>query len=289
MVESSVFPATLAQQQGWVIQLLSGVERIAPEHQLAGQQPDNLCGPYWVATLLRSHGFPNLTPEQVAQSANSVLPIGDPATWLPQGVPSRQDYSLALPETADLRAAGTSVQGLAAAVEGLSNYAYTVVPLRAEWTPDRLEALLQLCHNHPGWNAVPLCNLSTRPLWGSRLAVSQAIAYLSGEPITPPPPDWSVGHFLALAGTVTGKERSLLIACDTYPQFGWQGYHLQSAEALAQALNRGDGTEGGILLFVASGDREQVVQQAKLAGFTIELWDNGSPQHRLTSAMIAES
>jgi hypothetical protein len=276
--ENNVLPATLTQQKDVVIQLLSGADRLAKEHQLSGQQPDNLCGPYWVAMFLRSCGFPSLTPEQVAQNAYSVLLIGDPVTWLPRGARSRQDYSLTLPETSDIQKAGTSVQGLAEAVGVLSNHAFTFVPLRTEWTIASLEALLRLCQDHPEWHAIPLCNVSTRPLWGSELAVSQAIAYLEGQPIDPPPPDWKVGHFLTLAGTITGKARSLLLVCDTYPHFGWQGYHLQSAEAIAQALNREDGHEGGILLFVSSGDREQVVQQAEAAGFAIEFWDNGSPQ-----------
>ena len=66
--------------------------------------------------------------------------------------------------------------------------------------------------------------------------------------------------------------------CDTYPHFGWQGYHLQPLEAIAQALNRGDGYGGGILLFVADGEQAQVRQQAEAQGFTIECWNNGSPQ-----------
>jgi len=59
--------------------------------------------------------------------------------------------------------------------------------------------------------------------------------------------------------------------------FGWQGYHLQSADAIAQALNRGDGCGGGILLFAASQDQTQIEQQAREAGFSVGVWDNGSP------------
>lgn len=263
------------QPNSFVVQLLPGVNRITQEHHLAGQQPDNLCGPYWVAILLRSHGFAS-TPEHVAQIAGSTLPVGDPLTWVPKGASPRQDYSLALPEAADPEASGTSAQGLVDAVSTLSQSAYTFVPLQAQWTADRLEALLHLCQNHPDWQAIPLCNLQTGQLWGSGLTVGAAIAYLEGQSITPPLADWSVGHFLTLAGTVTGKARSLLLIGDTYPSFGWQGYYLQSAEALAQALNRSDGV-GGILLFIATRDREQVEQQARAAGFVIELWDNGSP------------
>ena len=261
--------------QNFSVRLLPGFERIVSEHRLAGQQPDNLCGPYWVAILLRSHGIP-LTPEQVAQVAGSVLPTGNPETWLPSGASSRQDYCLTLPEANDLKDAGTSAQGLMTAVSRLSNNAYSFVPLQANWTADRLKTILQLCESHLHWEAVPLCNLRTDLLWGANLPVGDAIAYLAGGTITPPSADWKVGHFLALAGTVQGS-RSLALLCDTYPKFGWQGYHLQSLDAIAQALNRGDGHGGGILLFVSSSDQEQVESQFKQEGFAIECWDNGSP------------
>ncbi|PSB31834.1 hypothetical protein C7B82_06315 [Stenomitos frigidus ULC18] len=267
---------SIVQQFNFSVQLLPGMIQLAKAHQLAGQQHDNLCGPYWVAMLLRSRGFHQLTPEQVAQLAGSVLPTGDPKTWLPERARSRQDYGLALPVAAGLGDAGTSAQGLITAVTQLSNGAYTLLPIQTEWSAARVETILERCH-HPEWNAVPLCNIRTKPLWGSSLPVSDAIAYLNGATITPPPPDWNVGHFFALAGTVEGSARSLILTCDTYPSFGWQGYHLQPSDAIAQALNRGDGNGGGILLLIATQDKEDVEQVIRGEGFAIGAWDNGSP------------
>ncbi len=97
------------------IQLLPGMSEIVSDRQLAGQQQDNLCGPYWASLLLRSRHFP-ISPEAIARSAGSVLPIGDASSWLPKGAVSRQDYGLALPETDRLQDAGTSAQGLIDAV-----------------------------------------------------------------------------------------------------------------------------------------------------------------------------
>ncbi|MBW4582616.1 MAG: hypothetical protein KME42_23850 [Tildeniella nuda ZEHNDER 1965/U140] len=258
------------------IQLLPGMLQIVGEHQCAGQQPDNLCGPYWAALLLRSRGFHHLTSEYMAQLAGSVLPTGDPITWLPQGAASKQDYELPLPTALRPEDAGTSAQGLMTAV-AMSEHSHTLLPLQTEWSAEKVAAVLELCQKHPAWNAVPLCNVRTGHLWGSHLSVKDAIAYLKGGSISPPPADWNVGHFMALAGTVAGQTRSLVIVCDTYPMFGWQGYHLQSADAIAQALNRDDGYGGGILLFIATHDREQIEQHAQAAGFHIEAWDNGSP------------
>lgn len=258
------------------LQLLPSTPALSHEHQRAGQQPDNLCGPYWVGILLRQSGI-EVTTEQVAQVAGSVLPIGEPQTWLPGGAQSRQDYCLPIPATDCLGDAGTSAQGLVKAIATLSEQTYSLIPLQAEWSADRVMALLSLCREHPEWNAVLLGNLKTGHLWGASLPVSDAIAYLHGQAITPPAADWDVGHFLVLAGTVTGTVNSLVLVCDTYPLFGWQGYHLQSAAAIANALNRGDGAGGGVLLFVATSARLLVEQAAIAQGFQVNIWDNGSP------------
>jgi hypothetical protein len=268
----------MMEQSDFSVQLLPEMVQLAKAHRLAGQQHDNLCGPYWVALLLRSRGFHQLTPEQVAKVAGSVLPTGHPKTWLPNSAKPRQDYGLALPVTVGLGDAGTSAQGLMMAVTQLSDGAYTLVPIQAKWSAERVVALLSLCRSNPDWSAVLLCNIRTDHLWGASLPVSDAIAYLSGETIEPPSADWNVGHFLALAGTVDGSARSLILTCDTYPSFGWQGYHLQPADAIAQALNRGDGNGGGVLLFIATQDKEPVEHVVRAEGFAIEAWDNGSPK-----------
>jgi len=52
---------------------------------------------------------------------------------------------------------------------------------------------------------------------------------------------------------------------------------LQSAEAIAHALNRGDGMGGGILVCVATTYRAQVEEAAIAQDFQVEIWNNGSP------------
>ncbi len=264
------------QDTHFSIQLLPGVLRLAPVHQQAGQQPDNLCGPYWAAMLLRSRGF-TVNVEQVAQRAGSVVPVGDPELWLPRGAMPRPEECASLPTTHSLADAGTSAKGLMAAIEQFSASAYCCIPLMADWTADRVWQIIQLCQAHPDWEAVPLCNLKTGQLWGSHLGVSEAISYLNGHLIQPAAADWDVGHFLVLAGAVAGQINSLVWVCDTYPLFGWQGYHLQLASAIADGLNRGDGYEGGILLFTATYFQAAVEQAVAAIGFQISGWNNGSP------------
>jgi hypothetical protein len=260
----------------FTVHVLPGLPEIAASQQIAGQQPDNLCGPYWVSVLLRSRGI-SVTPETVAQRAGTRLPIGDSRLWLPAGALSKQDDTVPLPRTDRLENAGTAAIGLMQAVATLSQDQYCLLPLQAPWSAEQLWALLHLCRQQPDWAAVPLCNLKTGWLWGSGLALPQAMAYLGGEDITPPPADWNVGHFLILAGLVEGAARSLLWVGDTYPLFGWQGYHLQPPTAVAQALNRNDGAGGGVFLFIATHHRSQVEQQVRALGFHVEVWDNGTP------------
>lgn len=259
------------------VKFLPGAERINQLYRLAGQQPDNLCGPYWVSMLLQAHGVTGVDVTQLALLADSTLPIGDPTYWVPPGASSRQDYSQPLPETANVQEAGTAAIGLVNAVSQASSGRYALVPLRANWSPESLKTLIALCQKNPSWEAVPLCNVQTGHFWGSRIALTEALAYLSGEEISPPKADWDVGHFVTLAGIVEGNKRSLLLVRDTYPIFGWDGYHLQPQDAIASALRRDDGKEGGVFLFVAAENQAEVEQQAREQSFDIASWDNGTP------------
>jgi hypothetical protein len=254
----------------------SGMMKIAAAHRLAGQQHDNLCGTYWAAIFLQSCGLHYIS-EQVAQLAGTVLPIADPLTCVPQGAVSRQDYHLLLPTTPQSEQAGTSVQGLMYAIDHLSQGAYCLIPVQAQWTAQQVWNILELCQHYSSWDVVPLCNVRTSHLWGTDLSIIEAITYLDGDEIAPRPADWDVGHFLVLAGIVSGKARDLILVGDTYPTMGWQGYHLQSADMIAQALNRDDGYQGGILLFAAAEHKAEIELALQSQQLIIESWDNGSP------------
>jgi hypothetical protein len=181
--------------------------------------------------------------------------------------------------------AGTAVYGVIEATSHVSEGRYALVPLRSNWSEKRVKDLLALCEDFPDWQATPICNLQTGFLWGPRLAFAHALAYLKGEHIYPPKIDWNIGHYLTLAGTVKGvaspspddRERMLVVVRDTYPTFGWDGYHLQPAEAIANALSRDDGAEGGVLLFVAAKNKVEIEDEARARGFDIAVWDNGTP------------
>ncbi|MEM9265246.1 MAG: hypothetical protein AAGA46_06945, partial [Cyanobacteria bacterium P01_F01_bin.13] len=93
-----------------------------------------------------------------------------------------------------------------------------------------------------------------------------------------PPTDWSVGHFNLLIGAVQQDTNRLYALLDTYPQFGWQGLHLQPLTAISQSLHRPQqNTQGGVALFVSEEWRSEIEQMVTQKGLKISAWDNGSP------------
>lgn len=261
------------------VRFLPGALRRSREHLLAGQQLDNLCGCHWGAILLRTDGV-KTDAESLALEAGTALPVGDPSDSVPAIANPRLDYRVRLPLAERPEEAGTAMPGLMAAVARASAGARELVPLRADWTAERVRAVIELCRERPELEAVPLANVRTGRFWGSRLPLADALTWLLGGDVEAPEPDWDVGHFVTIAGTWDGEARSLVIIRDSYPMFGWDAHHLQPPEALAAALERGDGREGGVALYVSSDDRPEVEIAAKESGFEIAAWDNGTPWPR---------
>lgn len=262
--------------------LLPGWERVGAVHRSAGAQPDNLCGPYWVALLLRAIGVSSPSAEEAAAAAGTVLPAdGDPSSWVPSGEPSRGGETASLPRTDDQEASGTSVPGMVAAVEELSGGSFRLLPVRGRgggpFDVAAIERLVETLEANAGWRATPIVNLRTGALWGTRLPLADALAHLTGAAVEPPVPEWDVGHFANLAGLVRGPVRSMGLLRDSYPSFGSGGSHLQPLEALAAALRRGDGREGGCLLLLTAEHAADAELELKRAGFDIGTWDNGTP------------
>jgi hypothetical protein len=260
--------------------LLPGAERVAPAHRAAGQQPDNLCGPFWLSTLLRAFGAADASVERAALAAGTTVPAsGDPASWVPLG--ARPRAADGIPTIDGPGASGTSIPGMLAAAEELSAGGRGFVPLRGfrggPHTAEGLAALVDVLVGRPGWEAVPVANVRTGALWGTHPDPADVLAHVTGAWVEPPQAEWDVGHFCAIAGVVRGPSGALAIVRDSYPHLGWGGHHLQPLDALAAALRRDDGREGGVLLFVAAGDHDAVEREMKEIGFDIGVWDNGTP------------
>jgi hypothetical protein len=243
-------------------------------HERAMPQKDQLCGAFWGSLTLSAAGHP-ASQEEVALRAGTTLAEGDSVGWLPPGASPRADYEAAIPVASDEAAAGTSATGVARSIEELSGDTLAVVPVAGPWSAATVVSLVELATQTPG--CVMIANLRTGHLWGSRPPARLLLDYLHGRQVQAPPPDWDCGHFLTIVACSVGPGGALVAIRDTYPQLGWNGDHLQPSEAVAAALVRGDGSEGGVLCACESSAAEALTRRLGEAGFEMRHWDNGSP------------
>jgi hypothetical protein len=243
----------------------------------AAQQRDSLCGPFHGARVLLDAGVSEwqataIDQDLVALHAGTTLPAEPQRSRLPAGAESLLDYHQALTSEADPARAGTTPRGLARALALLSSGRLECVPLRGDWSEQRLEALLEAA---PGLGARLIANLRTGMLWNSRPPLETLLAELAGaHPAEAPAADWDVGHFVELVQLVRGQGGALVVVRDSYPSLGWDGHHLQPPRALVAALRRGDGREGGVLAVVEAAAGPEVRQLARRLALEAEFWRN---------------
>jgi hypothetical protein len=238
-------------------------------------QKDQLCGAFWGSLTLTASGHA-ASQEEVALGAGTTLAEGDPAGWLPPGVPPTANYGIAIPAAADTDSAGTSAKGVARSIEELSGGALSVVPVAGPWTAEAVVLLGEIVAAEAP-ECAPIANLRTGSLWRSHTHWRLLVDYVSGRRVDVPPPDWDCGHFLTIAACLGGPGGALVLLRDTYPQLGLNGYHLQPAEAVAAALRRGDGHEGGVLCTSEAEAAGAFAGRLEEAGFDLRHWNNGSP------------
>ena len=255
--------------------VVPGPEDFALLHEREMPQKDQLCGAFWGALTLSAAGY-RTSQEEVALLAGTTLAEGNPTEWLPPGAAPRNDYISDLPLTPDGASAGTSAAGVARGIEELSGGALSVIPVAGPWTVETVVSLIETASDSAP-ECVLIANLRTGRLWGSHAPARLLLDHLAGRTVEPPQPDWDCGHFLSVAACVRGPGGVLVAIRDTYPQLGFGGYHLQPAEAVAAALERGDGLEGGVLCACDARAAEALAARLGEAGFELRHWDNGSP------------
>jgi hypothetical protein len=181
-------------------------------------------------------------------------------------------YRYSLP-TAPLEQSGTSAGAVAQAIETASDGRLRCVPLNGEWNPHRVERLVD---EAAGLGSRLIANVRTGRMWASRPPVETLLAELEGRSVAEPEADWDVGHFIELEMLIRGPRGSLVVVHDSYPSLGWQGRHLQPPHALAAALERGDGREGGVLVIVPKVGVEAATALAAELGLEVRFWNNGT-------------
>jgi hypothetical protein len=187
---------------------------------------------------------------------------------VPPGAPNLNDYRYDLPVVPAERA-GTSPEALAGAIETAAGGALRAIPLKTRWDVEQVVGLVSVAGE---LGARLIANLRTGPLWGTRPPLESVLAELAGETVAGPPSEWDVGHYCEPAALVRGRGGTLVVVRDSYPGFGWEGVHLQPPRALAAALRRGDGREGGVLCVLAA----EAAGEVDGLGFEIGFWDNGT-------------
>jgi hypothetical protein len=244
------------------------------------QQKDNLCGPFHAARVLRDVGVADwqgdvMDQDLVARHAGTVLPAVVRGPQVPPGAANRRDYRYELPRVHEGRS-GTPVSALAQAVETLSGGRLQCVPLRGTWSAATVERLVDRGH---AAGARLIANLRTGLLWGTRPDLSALLAELDGRVVADaeaPSADWDVGHFVELVSILRGPAGALVLVRDSYPTLGWTGHHLQPPRAVAAALMRGDGRNGGVLAMAAPARVAAIRHVAGELALTVEMWDNGT-------------
>ena len=258
-----------------------GPAALAADYDAELPQKDQLCGCFWGCLALRAHGVRAAAGEPVdqdlvAREAGTVLMGGDPLQWLPPGeTTNRADYRLEFPPTDDPAAAGTGTQALADAVSRLSGGAVAVVPVAGPWTGSTVVSLLEHTLEHAP-DAVLIANVRTGPLWATRPSPVALLSALAGGAPEVAACEWDEGHFLSLCALIRGAAGALIGVRDTYRSLGWHGHHLQPPSAVAAALQRGDGREGGVLCVTSSRAAPALRDALAAGGFELRVWDNGS-------------
>ncbi|HEV3408436.1 MAG TPA: hypothetical protein VG079_07110 [Gaiellaceae bacterium] len=259
----------------------TGLDGIASLHAGDMPQKDSLCGCFWGSLVLRAVGIESpdggaLDQDRVAAEAGTILPDADPARLVPPGEPPRRDYRLPLPKAADPSLGGTAAPALARALETLAGGRLTVVPVAGPWDERSLVVLVEAAASTAPETTL-LANIRTGRLWPARGHPAALLDYLAGRDAAAEAHEWDVGHFVNVAAAVRGGERALIVVRDSYRSLGWEGHHLQPAHALAGALARGDGREGGVLCVAAVADAPALRDRLAADGFDIRHWDNGTP------------
>jgi hypothetical protein len=255
-------------------------EAVASLHAEWMPQKDGCCGPFWGAIAVRAVAKPlvlqDLDPDSMAVHARTSLDRGDPYESLPPGARPRTDYRLELPFAEEPHLSGTSARALADGMAKLAQGAADVLPVAGPWTAHSVRILME-ASTRAAPQCVLIANWATKHLWSSRPPAQVVLGYLMGAEVERSASEWDVGHFVNLAGLVVGQDRAMVVVRDSYRVLGWDGYHLQPLEAVADALNRDDGKEGGVLVAV-NPEASQTLRAALMdAEFELHHWDNGTP------------
>ncbi|KAA9153316.1 hypothetical protein FPZ12_034665 [Amycolatopsis acidicola] len=228
-------------------------------------QKNDLCGAFVTLVALRANGIPVLDQDEAALAAGVRLSPVDTPSW-PPGEKGREDYRISLPRAESAADAGASAAGIADAVRELSHGRLAAVPASGQWTPENLSVLLDGVGELAP--AAVVANVDTAEFGAHDTPERALLDYVEGG--LPPMWNsrWRTGHFVVLAGTLTGPGGTIVSIVDSYPSLGDHGVHFQLLGRLADALDTGR----GLLLVVDAGDEQQAGELVRNSGLRPVPW-----------------
>ena len=257
------------------VDLLPGAQAVLAEHQREMPQMNELCGVFWLTLALRTVLGQQVSQDDVAVHAWSVLSHVQSADYFPPGEVGRHDYARELPRIDDSTLTGTTPWGVVQATATMSDGRLEAVPITGPWRGADVSALLTLLAEQED-PCVLAVNVATRHFWGARPSPVEALNAVVSAKDDGPDPDWDVGHFIGVLGTVSGPDGVLLLCADTYPSLGWRGLYLQPPDRIAAAMRRdGSPDSGGAMIITSPRCAPSIRAFAEDHGLTCAPWDNG--------------
>src|SRR5579875_2196789 len=249
--------------------LLPTARRMLRIREAAMPQKDYFCGPFCAALSVEViTGLP-VGQDATAQAAGTLLLSGPPRpSDRAPGHGPRRDYAF------DPALCGTSAAGVCRSIDTLSAGRATALAIRGPWHAESLRALLESAMTA---EALLILNPATRHWWGTHPGPTTVLDDLDGEDVEPPASDWDVGHFVCVAGRISGRRRELCLIADTYPSLGWGGLYPQPYDRVADGLARpGMPASGGAIIVAEPTVAGELGSRLASAGLDLGLWDNGS-------------
>ncbi|MCG3756095.1 MULTISPECIES: hypothetical protein [unclassified Amycolatopsis] len=232
---------------------LPGGARLVAEARAELPQKDGLAAAFTGLVTLRAADIAVPDQDEVAIAAGTVR--ASPSR--PAGALSRNDFRLPVPF--DETAAGTSLDGLAAAIRTLSEEKLAVVPALGAWSASTVSDLLLGLWELP--RVAVLARVDPAELGSPDTPERALLDYLD----TGIPPLWTnrwrppAPHHVLIAGVRLGAEGTLLSVVDTYRELGDDGVHDQPVEWIAAGLE-------SVLLVADSRYAEALAQAVSYAG-----------------------
>ena len=291
------------------IHYVTGFEAMADLLDGFDDQRPSTCGAYVTRYMLGPLGFPvhdgvaTTREDYLAFLAGTVLDPEEAATVATARESAARDalddaaaavrfgdawYAWPLRVSGDLAEVGTSPAGTARVIATASSGGLVTLPIPARHADGTVQlsetawdGLLDLLVGHlADWGLQAVVNYDSDELLDPTAPAYTADALRGPDPMASIPLDrWGVGHFAGVGAAWRAQDgRRWLLLLDTYRERGFDRYEPQPADLVRNALIRGDGRDGGLLLIMPREHLGDATAAIRGLGLEARMWGNGSPE-----------